>query len=133
MKMKLPRRSTTPHDGSSRGDQTLGQSGAPGPGIVPQADPSFRAGWDGVGNNNAGNGGAGGLNQAQITQCLRNYSDDLSAAIDCGMIEVVKGCHQPGALAHITVNGKATKKMSKKCQENIYAGTNSIHIPCGGC
>lgn len=132
MKMKLPRRSKTPHDVSSRVDHPLGRSGTPPPGIVPQTDPSFRAGWNGAGNNDAGNGGAGGLGQAQITQCLRSYSDDLSAAIDCGMIEVIKGCHQAGD-PHITINGKATKKMSKKCQENMYAGSNSIHIPCGGC
>jgi hypothetical protein len=114
------------------------------PGIIPQAaqaQPRFRDGWDGFtqyglnifSNNDAGNGGAGGLTKSQITQCLHNSSNELSKAIDCGLIEVIKGCHQL-ANPHITINGKAAKSnMPKKCRENTYAGTSSVHIPCGAC
>lgn len=96
--------------------------------LVPQRDPSFRSTWNATGNNDVGN-----KSQSEITQCLRDYSESLDEAIDCGMIEVVKGCHQTND-PHITINGKnKTRSKTSRCQRNMYWDANAVHIPCGSC
>ena len=89
-----------------------------------QADIVFKAGWDSSENSDAKK-----YTEKEAKEFLRNQSEDLKKIIDgpavC-VLEVTKGCHQPGK-AHFTVNGL---KCKDKCKvKSLYVGSKSDHEP----
>ncbi|OHX11394.1 hypothetical protein [Chromobacterium sphagni] len=87
-----------------------------------QARIVFESGWDSPANSNAQ-----AYTQAGASAYLAGYSSDLKQMIDKSAckLTVVKGCHQPND-RHFTVKGAGS---GKSCV-NLYAGSNSVHIPC---
>jgi hypothetical protein len=86
------------------------------------AQIQFVDGW-----NTPANSDVRAYDTAGATAFLRDYSDDLRKAIDSPKCRIVvtKGCHQPGAKAHFTLS-----ESGKGCNNAMYAGTKSVHIPC---
>jgi hypothetical protein len=88
-----------------------------------QAAIQFKPGWDSPENSDVQT-----YTQQEATEFLRNKSDDLRKIIDgpstC-VLEVTKGCHQPGN-AHFTVNGTKSKDQCKV--KSIYVGSKSDHV-----
>ncbi|MGE8508710.1 MAG: hypothetical protein ACN6QU_15400 [Paraburkholderia terricola] len=85
----------------------------------------FKDGWDSQENSNVAQ-----YTKSEATEYLRNKSTALQKIIDgpqACVLEVTKGCHQPGD-AHFTVNGA---KSTSRCKvDSIYVGSRSDHVAC---
>jgi hypothetical protein len=99
--------------------------------VKSSSDLTFADDWDSDDNSDAKSMSEAEVYRAIYTDC---DSADFQKAVDCKLVTVLKGCHQPGTKQHITVKFEhKTKGLSKKCKENSYLGSSSLHVACDSC